>query len=195
MTDIDLHIVQQALTGFDDECGDLGFSKNDGNTCFVALVDALGHGKTAFEVAIMARDYLETCHGREPSEVIKGIHDHLKGTRGAVAAVCRLNLDTGCLTYSGMGNITLRILGSRQERLVTREGILGYMIPTPRQKETQLFPGDTFLMSSDGIREHFDPDEIPELFTGSAKDIAEGMIRQLGKKNDDASCIVLRYGI
>ncbi len=195
MTDIDLHMAQQALTGFDDECGDLGFSKTDGNTCFLALIDALGHGKTAFEIAIMARDYFETCHDREPAEVIQGLHDCLKGTRGAVAAVCRLNLATGSLIYSGMGNITLRILGSRQERLVTREGILGYMIPTPRQKETQLFAGDIFLMSSDGIREHFDPDEYPALFTGSAEDIAGGMIRQLGKKNDDASCIVLRYGI
>lgn len=195
MANIDLHIIQQALTGFDDECGDLGFSINEGNTCFFALVDALGHGKAAFEIATMARAYFETCYHNEPSDVIKGLHEHLKGTRGAVAAVCRLNLDTGCLIYSGMGNITLRIQGSTPVRLVTREGIIGYMIPTPKQQETRLFLGDILLMSSDGIREHYDPDGYPGLFSGSAKNIAEGMIDQLGKKNDDTSCIVLRYCI
>jgi len=78
---------------------------------------------------------------------------------------------------------------------MTRDGILGYMIPTPQQGEARLVRGDLLVMSSDGIREHFDPDNFADLFTGSAEDIAWGLIKNLGRQTDDASCIVLRYGI
>lgn len=195
MVKIDFHIQAHALTGIAEECGDMGFGKSNGDTCFLALVDALGHGPVAHDIAVTAISCLEKNHDKPPAETITCLHRELKGTRGAVAAVCRVDARSGSLTYAGMGNICLRILGSRRERLITREGILGYMIPTPRQAKIRLLPGDILLMTSDGIREHFDPDAYPELFTGSARDIARGLIRDLGKQNDDTSCIVLRYGI
>ena len=158
-------------------------------------MDALGHGKIAHDIALAARASVEADPPLPVTEIITAIHHSLKGTRGAVAAVCRLDTDTGLLTYSGMGNISIRIIGSRPERLVTRDGVLGYMIPTPRQGETRLFPGDILVMTSDGIREHYDPDMFADLFTGNARDIAQSLIRHLGRQTDDASCIVLRYGL
>lgn len=195
MTEIDVHIETSPLTGVANECGDLGFVRTGPDTCFLALVDALGHGETAHAIALAAAECLETHHDREPAEVISRLHDHLRGTRGAVAAVCRLDIGSGTMAYSGMGNISLKIIGSRPERLVTRDGVLGYMIPTPRQGEARLYPGDLLVMSSDGIREHFDPDTVPDLFTGTSAEIAAKMIQYLGKQTDDAGCIVLRYGI
>lgn len=50
-------------------------------------------------------------------------------------------------------------------------------------------------MSSDGIREHFDLIDYPEILMGNARDISAAFIETLGKTNDDASCIALRYGI
>lgn len=195
MTQLDFHILEQPLTGEIGECGDLGFVKTTETNCVLALVDALGHGATARRIALAARTCLEKNHEHPVTEIITRIHGCLRGTRGAVAAVCRLDLTTGELVYSGIGNISIRLLGSRQDRLLVRDGILGYMIPTPRQGEARLIPGDLLIMSSDGIREHYDPDNFPDLFTGSAEDIAKSMARNLGRQTDDASCIVLRYGI
>ena len=195
MVELDLHIMERALTGDPEECGDLGFARTLETNGLFCLVDALGHGKTARQIALMAQSYLEENYERPVTEIISGIHKSLRGTRGAVAAVCRLDLSSGTLVYSGMGNISVRILGNGQERLVVRDGVLGYMIPSPRQGQAQLFPGDLLIMSSDGIREHYDPDSFPGLFTGSAKDIAQRLIRDLSKQIDDASCIVVRYGI
>ncbi|MCG8616195.1 MAG: serine/threonine-protein phosphatase [Desulfobacterales bacterium] len=195
MAEIDYHIKMQSLTGEPDECGDLGIAMTSGDQCVLVLVDALGHGKIAHDIALAARSGVEDSRDKPVTEIITEIHHRLKGTRGAVAAACRLDPETGTLLYSGMGNISIRILGSHPERLVTRDGVLGYMIPTPRQGEARLFPGDILVMTSDGIREHYDPDMYPDLFTGSAEDIAEGLIRHLGRQTDDASCIVLRYGI
>jgi len=53
MSKIDYHMIKQALTGIPDECGDTGFIRVYGDFCFLSLVDALGHGKTAFEIATM----------------------------------------------------------------------------------------------------------------------------------------------
>lgn len=195
MAEIDVHIIAKALTGIPEECGDMGFARTDGNRCTLALVDALGHGKTAHGIALTARTCLEENYDRPVTEIVAALHKSLRGTRGAVAAVCRLDLSCDTLIYSGVGNISLRLLGSRQERLVIRDGILGYMIPTLRQSETRLFPGDLLVMSSDGIREHYDPDNYPGMFTGRAEDIAGSVIRDLGRQTDDASCIVVRYGI
>ena len=50
-------------------------------------------------------------------------------------------------------------------------------------------------MSSDGIQEHFDLFDFPDILMGNAKKISTSFIDKLGKSNDDASCLILRYGI
>nr|WP_319393654.1 SpoIIE family protein phosphatase [uncultured Desulfobacter sp.] len=192
---IDFHIEKKALTGEPDECGDIGFVKAYDNFCFLALVDVLGHGKHAAQVAQRSKDYLAQNYSEQLTEIIKGLHGCLRGTRGAVAAACRLDIDTGVLQYSGMGNIHLRLFGTSRETLVTKDGIVGYMIPSPAQDQTRMKPGDILVMTSDGIKEHFDINAYPGLTTGRAKDICNNFISCLGKGSDDLSCIALRFGV
>ena len=195
MRKIDYHFEKQAISGLYDECGDTGVIKVYDHFCFLGLVDALGHGKNAFDIASLAGEYLLQHHTRELTALIQGLHGALKGTRGAVAAVGRLDIDTGIFQYSGMGNINLRIFGNKPGPLMTKDGILGYMISSPVQGETRLMAGDTLVVSSDGIKEHFDAHTYPDLLMGQAKDICTGFMKHLGKQNDDRSCMVLRYGI
>ena len=186
-------LLKRALTGFEDECGDTGVIMEYDDKCFFALVDGLGHGKEACEAATLAESYiLEDC-SRDLVDMMKGLHSHLGKSRGAVAVLCRLDIPTGVLQYVGIGNISVRVFGERDYRLVSRDGIIGYMISRPRQQEERLYPGDILLLSSDGIREHFHPYEAPGLLTGSAQKIAAEILDKFGKGNDDASCIVLRY--
>jgi serine phosphatase RsbU (regulator of sigma subunit) len=192
---IDFHIEKKALTGKLDECGDTGFIKAYDNFCFLALVDVLGHGKPAAQVALRSKEYLAQNYTNQLTQIITGLHEWLRGTRGAVAAACRLDLHSGVLEYSGMGNIHLRLFGTRQESLVTKDGIVGYMIPSPARGQTRMMPGDILVMTSDGIKEHFDPDAYPGITRGRAKDICNNFITRLGKGSDDLSCIALRFGI
>ena len=192
---IDFHVETKSLTGKTDECGDTGFIKVYDNFCFLALVDVLGHGRPAAQVARHSRAYLADNYTKQLTQIITGLHEWLRGTRGAVAAVCRLDLKTGVLEYSGMGNIHLRLFGSSQHSLVTKDGIVGYMIPTPALGQTRMMTGDILVMTSDGIKEHFDPNAHPGVTNGRAKDICNTFITQLGKGSDDLSCIALRFGI
>ena len=192
---VDHHLRQQSLTGGEDECGDVGLVIEDDGQCFLALVDALGHGRQAHAVARIAADFLAENHRQPLVELLRGLHLRLKSTRGAVAALCRLDKGSGQLRYAGMGNISVKIMGSNHRSLVLRDGVLGYMISSPTEQTTSLYPGDVLLLSSDGIREHFSPHDHPQLLVGSARQIVARMIDTFSKQNDDASCIVLRYGV
>lgn len=186
-------MVKRALTRKEAECGDTGVIKEFDGQCFLALVDVLGHGSEAHEVAITAQAYLEQNCCNEPVEVMQGLHTCLKGTRGAVAAICRLDTETGELIYVGMGNIVVRVLGPRAVRFVSRDGILGYMMSTVKKHNLKLLAGDILVMYSDGIKEHFELSGFPQMLKGTAESIATGLLRHFGKENDDASCIVLKY--
>jgi len=195
MNAIDYHLRKQALTGEDNECGDTGIVKMYGGMCLIALVDVLGHGKEAFDVALMAEAYLVEHYAQSPIKIMSGLHTHLEKTRGAVAFVSNLNLTTGVLTYCGMGNISARVMGNDPRRLYGKDGILGYRIPSPVEEQLTLYPGDVLILCSDGVKTHFNPVDFPEILMGNAKKITAGFIDQLGKKNDDASCIAMRYAI
>ena len=193
MSKVDYYLVKRALTQREADCGDTGVIKEFDGQCFLALVDVLGHGREAHTVALIAQEYLEHNYREELVEVMDGLHMCLKGTRGAVAALCRLNTKTGKLIYVGIGNITVRVLGPRNSRLVSRDGIVGYMMSTLKERTLKLFAGDVLVMYSDGIEEHFELSHSPEMLTDTAKSIAVGLLNQFGKRNDDASCIALRY--
>jgi negative regulator of sigma-B (phosphoserine phosphatase) len=195
MIEIDYHVIQKALSDVDDECGDIGAVKIDDDHCLIALIDVLGHGDEAHDVALMAQACLLEHYHQGPAQSIKGLHEHLKGTRGAVACVCKLDIQTGILTYSNMGNICARIMGNNPARLSGKDGVIGYMIPSPAENQIKLYPGDILILHSDGIKEHFDPIDYPDILMGDAKNITTGFLNKLSKNSDDASCIAMRYGI
>jgi serine phosphatase RsbU (regulator of sigma subunit) len=193
MSRVDCYLVKRARTLREADCGDTGVIKEFDDQCFLALVDVLGHGPEAHDVALKAQEYLEQNFTEELIDIMQGLHGCLKGTRGAVAALCCLDTETGELIYVGMGNITVRVLGPRASRFVSRDGIVGYMMSSPKEQTLKLFVGDVLVMYSDGIKEHFELSECAGILTGTAKSIAVGLLNQFGKKNDDASCIALKY--
>jgi len=195
MKHVDYYFSKQPISTEGDDCGDTGVIIEYEEHIFLALVDALGHGSKAAEIAQMAESILQQSYREEPVAALENLHEGLKGTRGSVAAVCCLDTITGTLQYSGVGNIAVKRFGSRPETLVTREGILGYMVPTLVENETTLYPGDILVLHSDGIKEHVDLTAFPDLLMGNAKDICCSFMTRLRKENDDASCIILRYDI
>lgn len=190
---IDCHIALRPLLPGPDQCGDVGLLLEYGDECLLTLVDALGHGGEAYRVACLAKEFVSSHFREDPAAIVTGLHGHLKGTRGAVAAICRLNLRSGNLAYVGIGNITVRVFGARPVTFVPRSGVVGYMMPAPRVTQAKLLPGDLLLMHSDGIHEHRDPAACGGLFRECAEAVSSGLLALFGKEDDDASCIALRY--
>ena len=194
MTKLDYHVAVRPQTDSENgECGDTTFIREFDDELFIGLVDVAGHGKNAHKIAVTCKDYLEkNCH-RDLVEIMNGLHKHIQGSRGAVAGIGRLDLKTGKMKYVGVGNTVLRKFGSTSLKLIPRLGMIGYIIPTPKEEIVMLHDGDVLVLYSDGVREHFELEDYPELLNDNAETIAKLLIRQFGKKNDDATCIALRY--
>lgn len=176
------------------ECGDTGIIQEFDNKVFIGIVDVLGHGKEAHKIAVIATDLLKNNYRMDLTEIMKSLHLCLKEeARGAVVGLCFLDLKRGILKYVGIGNITLRKFGSNTIRIVPRDGVVGYMMSPPREETMILYDDDVLILHTDGVKEHFNLEDYPEILKDSAKKIAQHIIRQFGKKTDDALCIVLRF--
>ena len=182
----------KALQG--DECGDSGITLEQKGILLCAVIDGVGHGTNAAIAAVTAKNYIEANSEAPLTEILQGVHEVLKSTQGAVVCLCRIDIKSGQLTMAGIGNITCRIFrGLDSERLLSREGILGYMVSTPREHTRKLDNAALLLMHSDGVREHFELFEYPDLLKGNAASVAARVVDTLGKNNDDASCLAVRF--
>ena len=185
-------VATRALQG--DQCGDSGITLEQKGILLCAVIDGVGHGPNAAIAAVTAKNYIEANSEATLTEILQGVHEVLKSTQGAVACLCRIDLKSGQLTMADIGNITCRIFrGLDSERLLSREGILGYMVSSPREHSYRLDNSDLLLMHSDGVREHFELFEYPGILKGNATAVAERIVETLGKNNDDASCLAVRF--
>ena len=193
MGNVDYHLEVRPLPGFDIG-GDTGFICEHGSRVFAALVDIAGHGKKAYDFAIVAREFIEkNCLEDDLAETIRGLHKLLGRTRGGVAGLCFLDMDTGIVKCSGIGNINIRVFGRTYRHVMLKDGLIGYRMSNPKTETLTLEDGEILIMYSDGVRSHFGLENMPDIFRKDAKTIAKDVIRMFGKKIDDASCIVLRY--
>ena len=81
------------------------------NGLFAAIVDVLGHGPDAHELAVDIETYLVRYGAPDVCGVMTRLHQYLKGTRGAAVGLCALDATAGRLEYVGTGNTSLRRFG------------------------------------------------------------------------------------
>lgn len=183
-------VIERPLPG-QAACGDMGIVKELPGEVFMGIADVLGHGEKAAMLAESIRDYFERNSQRGVVELVEGLHERIRGSRGAVCAVCRLEVATGLLRYAGIGDVSLSIFGRQKARLSFPPGIVGYAMRTPKEGSFKLEGGDVVLLHTDGIRTHVELEEA--LLGGSPRAIAERVIERFSRREDDACCIVLKY--
>ncbi len=173
-------------------CGDITYVKQSGDNFFFAVVDVAGHGSEAANLADQCFQFFKS-HDEAPLlEMMNKLHETFHGTRGFAVSLCRLNCISGLLEFVGTGNITTRIFGPNQRRLIPRDGVVGYRMPRPKLTTLQLSPGDNVVLHSDGVREHFEPDDYPRMSEDTVEIVTKNIIEYFGKEKDDASCVVVR---
>jgi serine phosphatase RsbU (regulator of sigma subunit) len=160
---------------------------------FVAIVDVLGHGPEAHELTRVIDTYLSRYGTSDVSGLMKRLHQHLKGTRGAAVGICAIDAATGRLDYAGIGNTTMRRFGKAETRLVSQDGVLGQNMRTPLHQTLQLEPGDLVVLYTDGVSDRFSTDDYPGVLRHAPKEVASNIVQRFGKDYDDAACIAVRY--
>ncbi len=119
---------------------------------YCMVVDGLGHGVEASDAAKLARKrFLENLDA-PPAEVIKIMHMSLRGSRGAVGAVARIDFNKGIVDYCGLGNIAGVVFASGQRKhLISMNGTLGYEGRKINQLSIPWTPNSVLVMHSDGL--------------------------------------------
>jgi phosphoserine phosphatase RsbX len=167
--------------------GDAVVVRRLGHGVLVAIIDALGHGPKAAEVADSSVRYLDAAVHRTVSELVHGLHDALHGSRGAAALLFLLS-ENGVEVCS-VGNVELRSTNKKLPFVLT-PGVLGLRLRQPRicgavAKAERV---DRFILHSDGISGGFD---LKAHSAQSPCDVAKHIFTTHRLSHDDATVVVL----
>jgi negative regulator of sigma-B (phosphoserine phosphatase) len=164
--------------------GDAVVVRRDGDATLIAVIDVLGHGYEAAKVASLATKHLDAAPLRPATDLMMSLHEALRGTRGAAAAICVVRgprID-GC----GVGNVEVRVQGTAVAILLT-PGIIGQRMHRLRSFEGRLVPGDRLVCFSDGISSQVQLGDLREL---SPRDACGIVMQRHRRKHDDASVLI-----
>jgi len=174
-------------------CGDGWFCEHTPARTVALLVDGLGHGMGAAEAAQEAVATVRQRLSKSPAEILNYVHDALKKTRGAVAAVVEVCPREGRLTYAGIGNISASILSKGISRsLISHNGTLGMTVSRVQEFRTEWTPDSVFVMHSDGLHSKWDLLSYPGLISRHPALICGALIRDFRRHRDDAGVVVLK---
>lgn len=167
--------------------GDLVVVRSAPACTMLAVVDVLGHGPDAAEVAARAGDYLASADLDADVEAwMHGLHDALARTRGAAVGLGRAN--GAALQLTIVGNIEVRCSGTRVGVIAT-PGIVGRRMRRLRSFSFPMRAGDRLAMHSDGLR-RLDLETTREL---SLEPACDRLMDEHAVAVDDASLLLTDF--
>lgn len=171
--------------------GDAYFFKHLPSVAVFSVIDALGHGFHAHEVAMHAISVLENNYRLPLSEIAERCHHKLRNTRGCAAAFGRIDFKTFKFQHIGVGNVETRVYRTpTQLRPSCTNGIFGTVIENIHVEEYPYNKGACIVMFSDGISGKFELDAA--LLRKTAQEISNFIFSNYAKNHDDATVLVLK---
>ena len=165
--------------------GDEAIVRVDKERSLVAVVDALGHGPRAHEVASVAARFLHSCAiAVDPVDVLHGLDRALAGTRGAAATICVHDGET--VRCAGVGNVELRSIGTRVG-LIPSPGVLGRRPRRVRSTNYRVSSGDRIALFSDGVSGRI---HLPEVQGRSLPSACSELFDRYAQEGDDATLVL-----
>jgi hypothetical protein len=175
------------------ENGDAFIFKRWGRNALAGVIDGLGHGQFAQRASQTARHYVEQHFDQPLEHLFRGVGLACRATRGVVMALARFDLTQQTLSIASVGNIETRLLGGAERfNLVVRRGIVGLNAPNPVPSEHPWTSSSVLIMHSDGLTTHWDANRFGELMRNEPNVIAQRLLLEFGRIDDDATVIVAR---
>ena len=177
----------------EDESGDGWVLLGDARRLSLLVVDGLGHGPAAATAARTAVAAARKEAARDPVDMLDAVHAALRPTRGAAAAVARVEPDKELCVFCGVGNISAAVRADgRMRTMVSHNGILGHQV-RKFQEFRYPFPRRALLLAhSDGVGTHWDLDKYPGLQAHHPSLVAAALYRDHARGRDDATVVAVR---
>jgi anti-sigma regulatory factor (Ser/Thr protein kinase) len=174
-------------------CGDSWSLRLHGNKIKIALIDGLGHGMPAHTASTLAVQSMRHYVKLQPNEELRSLHEDIKKTRGAVITIAHLDKQNNQLVYSGVGNISMKIVTP----IVTKgwfsyNGIVGHIMPTSLNNHNFIWneKTDMLIMHSDGIATRWDIQNYPGILQHHPMILAAALYRDFDRGNDDSTILI-----
>lgn len=171
--------------------GDLCYYQQNGANQFLALIDVLGHGQEAYQLACRCQSWLVQHNKPDLISVISDLHQEIRGSRGiAMTLAC---LHGNQLELAGVGNTIMYLVNDQVQLFSAQPGVIGCNLPRLQTTRLHLHDGDILIFTSDGISEHIDSQQFLARKHFPLKRLVMSLLNDFGKIYDDASCMALRY--
>jgi anti-sigma regulatory factor (Ser/Thr protein kinase) len=175
------------------DCGDAWASAAIGGKHRFMVVDGLGHGPLA---ATAARQAVQAFHENAPQDlprVFDAMHQALRSTRGAAAAVAEIDFTAQIVRYVGVGNIAGVVIAEQGPRsMVSQNGTLGLQVRKIQEFAYPFPPDSLLIMHSDGLATRWDLQRYPGLRHKHSELIAGVLYRDHKRPKDDVMVMVAR---
>jgi anti-sigma regulatory factor (Ser/Thr protein kinase) len=159
----------------------------------VLVVDGLGHGADAAKAAQATVAIFQDFHHLSPGLLMERMHAGIAATRGAAAAIARLDFNAGHLIFAGIGNIAGTILsGGRTRKTVSHNGILGHAMRQVQTFEYPLEEDSLVLFHTDGLQSNWNLDRYPGLAARHPSLIAGILYRDFRRGRDDVTVLAIK---
>jgi phosphoserine phosphatase RsbX len=156
----------------------------------IGLADGLGHGPHAAQAASAFCRYVQERVSMPLEDLLTGAGEMLTSTRGAAAALLRIDERAGEIEFSGVGNVALKSLTRNAMPIFCSAGILGRRVRRLRSFRFPISSGDVVVLYSDGIASGFDLTAFREF---EPEEMARRIVDVHKKSFDDATCVVAKY--
>lgn len=163
----------------------------------VVVLDVTGHGQPAADVADRLLAALVATEHMSPVSLLTYLSQTARGTDGAAAGVLDLELAQGRGSWTGVGNVVLRVVTNNPAEIteigtspLSQPGALGTFFPSLRTVQFALHDKQLLVIGTDGVAStglyRIEPADAilhPRL-------LAERVVRDFGRAYDDATCVV-----
>ena len=178
--------------------GDHALIARHENYLSFVVCDGLGHGEKAREASDTAVGAWLSAVRREPQEIMQICDQALRGTRGAVMTMGVLDERTNELKIAAVGNVLLHVYENRVAKRVSGSSfVLGAPGPSSSSRRVteeriSLGPHATVVCFTDGVTSRLALEDELALLRESPIAIAERIVRDHARDNDDALVLVVR---
>ncbi|QBE62867.1 ATP-binding SpoIIE family protein phosphatase [Pseudoduganella lutea] len=177
----------------EDLSGDSWALAHDATSATVMVADGLGHGP----LAAMASELAATTVAQEPElpagTLMEDMHAALRPTRGAAAAVARIDMLDETITFAGVGNIAAHLFsGDDRRQLVSHNGIVGSNVRKVQEFGAPWNPTAMLVLHSDGLGSRWRLEDYPGLAACHPAIVAGVLYRDFSRGRDDVTVLVVR---
>ena len=160
----------------------------------ISIIDGLGGGIEAERAARLAAQLLEQYPDYPLQDLIRRSHTALHSTRGAVIGILRLEQASNHATYVGVGNIGVQVYSRQPIKPISKNGILGFRLPSLLELRYVYDPGDIFVLYSDGVSSSFAQDSKIDIKQPPQR-MTEQILETYGKHIDDATVVAVKTAV